>query len=133
MCFAKFPRAKALYLRSPPYRPLFQASPHPKGLFARSGLHDAPDPEDPESWTFFHYISFPEPRDQPHTRTQAERIMQQKELAKLYCDPFKSALEWMPDDNSTAGSYNMGILASRDTSGIIKTDVSPWLEMPRTR
>ncbi|KAL8903044.1 MAG: hypothetical protein Q9171_007529 [Xanthocarpia ochracea] len=101
MCFNKLPRDKALFLRSDPHHPLFQCAPNPAGTFAWLGLHDAPDPSDPESWVFFHYISYPEPRDVISTRTPMEHILHQKELAKEYADPFKSAFEWLSDDSTT--------------------------------
>ncbi|KAL8816920.1 MAG: hypothetical protein Q9223_004149 [Gallowayella weberi] len=102
MCFNKLPRDKALFLRSDPHHPLFQCAPNPAGTFAWLGLHDAPDPSDPESWVFFHYISFYEPRGVIPKKSPAEHIAHQKELAKEYADPFKSAFEWLADDNTTA-------------------------------
>lgn len=103
MCFGNLPRDKALFLRSDPHHPLFQCAPNPSGTFAWLGLHDVPDPSDPESWVFFHYISFPEPRDQiSKDKSTAEHIAHQKELAKAYADPFKSAFEWLADDSPTA-------------------------------
>lgn len=101
MCFNKLPRDQALFLRSDPHHPLFQCAPNPAGTFAWLGLHDAPD-SDPETWTFFHYISFHEPRDVISKKTPAEHIAHQKELAKEYADPFKSAVEWLSDDSTTA-------------------------------
>ncbi|KAL8951951.1 MAG: hypothetical protein Q9222_002103 [Ikaeria aurantiellina] len=103
MCFNQLPRDKALFLRSDPHHPLFQCGPNPSGTFAWLGLHDAPDPSDPESWVFFHYISFPEPRDHISERkTMPEHIAHQKGLATEYADPFKSAFEWLKDDHSMA-------------------------------
>jgi len=102
MCFSQHTREHALYLRSPPFHPLFQCAPHPAGYFAWMGLHDVPDPDKPETWTFFHYISFPEPGDQVTPRSTAESVAHQKSLAKHFADPLKSVYEWMPDDTSTA-------------------------------
>lgn len=102
MCFSQHTREHALYLRSPPFHPLFQCASHPAGYFAWLGLHDAPDPDSPETWTFFHYISFPESRDEITPKSTAERVAHQKSLAKQFADPFKSVFEWMPDDTSTA-------------------------------
>ena len=102
MCFQKLPRDQALRLRSPPYHPLYQAAPHPAGIFGWFGLHDAPDPDDPETWTFFHYISYPEPRDQVSTKTKSEHVAYQKELGKQFAEPFKSALELLPEDTPSA-------------------------------
>lgn len=103
MCFNKLSRDQALFLRSDPHHPLFQCAPNPAGTFAWLGLHDAPDPSDPETWVFFHYISFPEPRHQIRKdKSAAEHIAHQKELAREYADPFKSAFEWLADDSPTA-------------------------------
>ncbi|KAI4176179.1 MAG: hypothetical protein LQ343_001223 [Gyalolechia ehrenbergii] len=103
MCFNKLPRDKALFLRSEPHHPLFQCAPNPSGTFAWLGLHDAPDSSDPESWVFFHYISFPEPREQiSKNKSPADHIAHQKQLAKQYADPFKTAFEWLADDSTTA-------------------------------
>ena len=102
MCFSNYPRDRALKLRSAPNHPLFQCSPHPNGYFAWLGLQDASDPDRPESWTFVNYISFPEPRHTTNDKTTAQHVAHQKEIAKQYADPFKSAYEWMPDDSSTA-------------------------------
>lgn len=99
MCFTKVSRERALFLQSKPHRPLYQVAPHPNGYFAWLSLHDGDDPDHPENWTFFHYISFPEPRDMPNNRSMAEHTAHQKQLAKQFCDPFKSVFEWMPDDS----------------------------------
>ncbi len=105
MCFNQLPRDKALFLRSEPFHPLYQCAPHPNGYFAWLGVHDIPDPDDPESWTFFHYISFPESSEASSDKTDkspAEGVAYQKELAKQFADPFKSAFEWMPKDATQA-------------------------------
>ncbi|KAL8706784.1 MAG: hypothetical protein Q9201_000210 [Fulgogasparrea decipioides] len=103
MCFNTLPRDKALFLRSDPHHPLFQCAPNPAGTFAWLGLHDASNPSDPESWVFFHYISFPEPRNiSRKQKSTAEHIAHQKTLAKEYADPFKTAYEWLADDHPAA-------------------------------
>jgi 2-polyprenyl-6-methoxyphenol hydroxylase-like FAD-dependent oxidoreductase len=96
---SKFTRDQALYLRS--FHPLYLASAHPKNYFAFFGMHDAPDAHDPSSWTFFYYISWHcslEEQEATKDWTGAQRLAQQKELAQQFCDPWKSALEWTPDD-----------------------------------
>lgn len=97
----RFTSEQALYLRS--FHPLFLASANPNNTFAFFGMHDASDSNDPSSWTFFFYISWRSSlEDQRATKhwTDAQRVKQQKELAKNFCDPWKSALEWTPDDAS---------------------------------
>lgn len=104
MCFSQHTREHAIFLRSPPFNPLYQCAVHPAGYFSWTGLHDASDPEKPETWTFFHYISFLESRDASTVAlmSTAEHVAQQKSLAKQFADPFKSVNEWMSDSNSTA-------------------------------
>ena len=99
MCFTKYTRDQALFLRSDPAHPLFQIAPHPMNLFAVLGLHNAPDPDKPEDWTFFHYISFPEAADLVSKKSKSEHVAHQKEMAALFADPFKSAFAWMPEDS----------------------------------
>ena len=97
----RFTAEQALYLRS--FHPLYLASAHPNNMFAFFGMHDAPDPADPSSWTFFFYVSWRSSlEEQEATKhwTDAQRVKQQKELASQFCDPWKSALEWTPDDAS---------------------------------
>ncbi|KAL9614588.1 MAG: hypothetical protein Q9167_000957 [Letrouitia subvulpina] len=102
MCFTKLPRDKAIALRSEPHHPLYQCAPHPSGTFSWLSLHEAPDPNEPEGWVFFFYISYPEARDHIPNKTTAEHIKLQKTLAKEYADPFRTAFEYLPDDSSTA-------------------------------
>ncbi|KAF2847554.1 FAD/NAD(P)-binding domain-containing protein [Plenodomus tracheiphilus IPT5] len=95
----RFTKEQALYLRS--FHPLFLASAHPGDKFAFFGMHDAADPDDPTTWTFFFYISWKsnlEEQDATKHWTDAQRLAQQKALSKDFCDPWRSALEWTPDD-----------------------------------
>ncbi|KAH7068567.1 hypothetical protein FB567DRAFT_541303 [Paraphoma chrysanthemicola] len=95
----KFNKEQALHLRS--FHPLFLASANPSNNFAFFGMQDAADADDPSSWTFFFYISWGsslEEQEATKNWTDAQRLAQQKELAKKFCDPWKSAYEWTPDD-----------------------------------
>jgi 2-polyprenyl-6-methoxyphenol hydroxylase-like FAD-dependent oxidoreductase len=105
----KFTKEQALYLRS--FHPLFLASANPSNNFAFFGMHDAADANDPSSWTFFFYISWQsslEEQEATKNWTNAQRLAQQKNLAKKFCDPWKSAYEWTPDD---APVWYMGLTA----------------------
>lgn len=104
---SKFTAEQALFLRS--FHPLFLASAHPNNNFAFFGMHDVADPNDPSSWTFFFYISWRSSLAEQETTeswTDAQRLAQQKELSKGFCDPWKSALEWVTDD---AAVWYMGL------------------------
>jgi len=97
---AKYTREQALFLRS--FHPLFIAAPHPDGLFAFFGLQDAPEVDKPEDWTFFFYISWNSPVEkqieEAKTFGNKERLAQVKKLSKGYTEPWKSAFEWVADD-----------------------------------
>lgn len=111
----RFTKEQALFLRS--FHPLFLASAHPSSNFAFFGMQDAADPEDPTSWTFFFYISWRsslEEQEATKDWTDAQRLAQQKQFAKSFCDPWKSAYEWTPDN---APVWYMGL-----------TDWDPGLE-----
>lgn len=102
MCFTSYSRERALFLRSAPHHPLFQIAPHPNGYYSWLGLHDASDSDHPESWVFWHYISFYEPRELENKKTRAEHVAHQKAMAAQFADPWRSSFEWMPDDTTTA-------------------------------
>ncbi|KAL2847334.1 hypothetical protein BJX68DRAFT_112979 [Aspergillus pseudodeflectus] len=96
---ARFTADQALFLRS--FHPLYLASINPAGYFAFFGLHDLPDPEQPETWTFFFYISWHSPLDEQEATanwSNAQRLQQVKEFSKEFTDPWKSAFNWLPDD-----------------------------------
>ena len=95
----KFTYEQALYLRK--FHPLFLVCAHPGGHIAFFGMQDIADPDDPSSWTFFFYISWKsslEEQEATKTWTDAQRLAQQKDFAKSFCNPWKSAYEWTPDD-----------------------------------
>lgn len=97
---AKFPAERALFLRK--FHPLYLAGIHPAGYFSFFGLQHAPDPDNPETWTFFFYISWYsslQEQDETAHWTNAQRLAQVKQFAKQFTDPWKSAFEWLPDDH----------------------------------
>ncbi|KAF2270447.1 FAD/NAD(P)-binding domain-containing protein [Lojkania enalia] len=94
----KFTAEQAVYLRK--FHPLYLATAHPENHFGFFGMQDAADPDDPSSWTFFFYISWNssvEEQDATADWTDAQRLAQQKEFGKKFCDPWKSAYEWTPE------------------------------------
>ncbi|KAH7310064.1 hypothetical protein BKA65DRAFT_169434 [Rhexocercosporidium sp. MPI-PUGE-AT-0058] len=99
---AKFKSEQALFLRS--FHPLYIAAPHPNGYFAFFGLQDAPEMDKPEDWTFFFYISWKSSIEQQDEERKSfgnkERLAQVKEKSKAYCEPWKSAFEWVPEDQA---------------------------------
>lgn len=99
MCFTKHTREHALFLREKPHHPLYQVASHPAGYCAWLSLHDGEDVDHPENWTFFHYISFPESKGFQNQRSNNEHVAHHKELGRLFVDPWKSVVEWMPDNH----------------------------------
>ncbi|EGC42274.1 conserved hypothetical protein [Histoplasma capsulatum var. duboisii H88] len=96
---SRFTREQALFLRS--FHPLYIAAIHPGGLFSFLGMQDAADPERPETWTFFFYISWYsslDEQDKTSHWTDVQRSEQVKEFSRTFTDPFKSAFEWASAD-----------------------------------
>ncbi|KAF2099341.1 FAD/NAD(P)-binding domain-containing protein [Rhizodiscina lignyota] len=97
---ASFTREQAQFLRQ--FHPLYLAGIHPVGQFSFFGIQDASDETRPETWIFFFYISWPsslEEQDATEDWSDAQRLQQLKDFAKDYADPWKSALEWVPQDH----------------------------------
>ncbi|KAL4742678.1 hypothetical protein BDV11DRAFT_167073 [Aspergillus similis] len=95
---ARYTAEQARFLRT--FHPLYIAAINPAGFFSFFGLHDASDP-DPSTWTFFFYISWHSPlEEQEATKdwSNAQRLAQAKQFAQHFTDPWKSAFEWLPDD-----------------------------------
>lgn len=104
---ARFSPERARYLRK--FHPLYIAGINPAGFFSFFGMHDAPDPENPEKWTFFFYISWPsslKEQDEMVNWSNAQRLKQVKGFAKSFTDPFRSAFEWLGDDHPV---WHMGL------------------------
>ncbi|KAK1849775.1 hypothetical protein CCHR01_07593 [Colletotrichum chrysophilum] len=59
-------------------------------------LADVPDPEDPETWEFQVALSLWSTEDPPETNE--DRMKYFKKLAEPYCEPYRSAALWVPDD-----------------------------------
>jgi 2-polyprenyl-6-methoxyphenol hydroxylase-like FAD-dependent oxidoreductase len=97
---ARYTRSQALFLRS--FHPLYLSAPHPSGQFSFFGLQEAADPEAPETWTFFFYISWAssiEMQDKEMVSfSQKDRLKQLQALAAEYTEPWRSAAKWLPPD-----------------------------------
>jgi 2-polyprenyl-6-methoxyphenol hydroxylase-like FAD-dependent oxidoreductase len=59
-------------------------------------VQDVPDPEDPANWRFQVVTSWLGKQDD--SLDAAGRLAQVKEKASTMCEPFRSAVLWMPDD-----------------------------------
>ncbi|KAK2808345.1 hypothetical protein FQN50_004730 [Emmonsiellopsis sp. PD_5] len=93
-----YTREQALFLRK--FHPLYLASVHPGGYFSFFGMQDAADPDRPETWTFFFYISWHsslEEQEQTADWSDAKRLEQVKEFSRSFTNPVKSAFEWLGD------------------------------------
>lgn len=98
--YAKYTAEQALYLRK--WHPLYLGGINPSGHYGFFGLQDVPDPSRPETWTFFFYISWPsslQEQDETAGWTNAQRLKQLKSFAKQFSDPWRSASEWIEDDD----------------------------------
>ena len=95
-----FPAEKARMLRG--FHPLYIAGLHPDNYFAFHGLQDIPDPEKPETWKFFFYISWMSSIEEQEATADwdnARRLRQVKSIAERFTDPWKTAFASLPDDH----------------------------------
>lgn len=97
---ARYSADRARFLRT--LHPLYFAGINPSNYFSFFGMHDVEDPERPETWTFFFYISWYSPLEEQERTTNwtnAQRLKQTKEAAQFFTDPWKSAFDWLEDDH----------------------------------
>ena len=97
---ARFTAEQAQFLRG--FHPLYLAGIHPAGYFSFFGMQDAEDPDRPETWTFFFYISWHCTREEQQATadwSNSQRLQQVKGLSKCFTDPWRSAFDWVPDDH----------------------------------
>lgn len=96
---AKYSAEQVRFLRS--LHPLFVVGLHPKGLMSWVGLHHAPSPDEPENWIMNHYVSWrcdPAQQEEMKQWTNEQRLKQVKDMAMEFCDPYRSAFEWLRED-----------------------------------
>ncbi|KAL5380077.1 hypothetical protein DPSP01_008113 [Paraphaeosphaeria sporulosa] len=104
---SSYSKEQALFLRS--FHPLYLATAHPDNYMGFFSTQSVEDPEDPTTWTFKFYISWRSSLEEQEATahwTDAQRLAQQKEFAKKFCEPWKSAYEWATED---AGVWYMGM------------------------
>lgn len=89
-----FPAEQAILIRSK-IHPVADIGMHPKGMYFRLNILDIVDPEKPETWEFQLLSTWPYSQggrlDSPEKRFEMF-----KSLAKDWCDPHRSAVEWLP-------------------------------------
>lgn len=97
---ARYSAEQARFLRQ--FHPLYLAGINPAGYFSFFGMHDVHDPDHPETWTFFFYISWHSPFEEQEKTAHwdnKQRLQQVKALSKVFTDPWRSAFDWLPDDH----------------------------------
>jgi 2-polyprenyl-6-methoxyphenol hydroxylase-like FAD-dependent oxidoreductase len=96
---ASYTAERARFIRS--HHPLYLAGVHPRGKFAFMTCHDAsPGDARPEDWRFAFYMSYacaPDERARQAAWAPREVLAFARELAADFADPWRSAVEWLPD------------------------------------
>jgi 2-polyprenyl-6-methoxyphenol hydroxylase-like FAD-dependent oxidoreductase len=97
---AKFSCEQVFFLRS--FHPLYIAAPYPVGYFA---FFRHQDTHKVDTLKCRHFSSTSPGTQLSSNKTERERhtrikrdFLQVKEKAKAYCEPWKSAFEWVPED-----------------------------------
>jgi hypothetical protein len=57
---------------------------------------ETPDPEKPETWTF-QILNMWKDNEDPRQITQPEMLAELKQTTVKIADPFKSAIQWIPE------------------------------------
>ncbi|KAI8224519.1 FAD-dependent monooxygenase cctM [Colletotrichum sp. SAR 10_77] len=92
----RYTAEQARYLRSK-IHPIANMAVHPdQDTLFFLAVADVPDPEDPETWEFQVALSLWSNEDPPETNE--DRMKYFKKLAEPYCEPYRSAALWVPDD-----------------------------------
>ncbi|KAF9870872.1 hypothetical protein CkaCkLH20_11544 [Colletotrichum karsti] len=92
----RYSAEQAMYLRKR-IHPIANMSVHPdqETLFFLA-LADVPDPKDPKTWEFQVALSLWTDEEPPETNEGRMKLF--KKLAGSYCEPYRSAALWVPDD-----------------------------------
>ena len=105
---AQYPADKALRLDKL-IHPTVDVGIHPKSMYMALMLNDKPDIDKPESWTYYILATWPrEEQDDAEERQNMLDVLREK--TKDWADPYKSAVEWLPND-VTAKSLPLKIWA----------------------
>ncbi|KIW12086.1 hypothetical protein PV08_09360 [Exophiala spinifera] len=78
--------------------PIVDVGVHPKSMYIGIFLLDKPDLDRPETWIFYILATWPKEQtseDQCKGQNMADEL---RKRADGWADPFKSAVEWMPED-----------------------------------
>ncbi|KIW03413.1 uncharacterized protein PV09_05188 [Verruconis gallopava] len=75
---------------------------HPKSMYIGLFLLDKPDLERPETWIFYLLVTWPteegDTDDDITAKGSKRRLQRLKGKMDGWADPYKSAVEWLPDD-----------------------------------
>jgi len=109
---ANYTAEQARFLRS--FHSLNIGAVHPIGRFDFCGMQNVPDPDRPETWTFFFNITWPlslETQEGMDASPEASLLIV-KDLAKDFYEPWRSGIGWVnPDaaDTWNVWAFTMGI------------------------
>ncbi|KAF7183835.1 hypothetical protein CNMCM7691_004257 [Aspergillus felis] len=96
IAFTTFTREQALFIHAKSH-PIVQLAPHPHqktSIF--SNVANVVDPDRPETWVFHYCLSIWTAEDHPENN-EARQILFKYYMSQ-YCEPYKSAGEWLSQD-----------------------------------
>lgn len=106
---AKYTADQARFLRS--FHPLNIGAVHPAGKVGFWGMHAVPNPERPETWTFFFNLTWPL-KTEVEDSTPRDNLLHMKKLAKDFCEPWRSGLCWVDanvEETWNVWAFTMGV------------------------
>lgn len=78
--------------------PIVDVGVHPKSMYIGIFLLDKPDLDRPETWIFYILATWPKQQTSEDEYKDQNMADELRKRADGWADPFKSAVEWMPDD-----------------------------------
>lgn len=78
--------------------PNVDAATHPKGMYIGLFLLDKPEMEKPETWIFYVLTTWDLKDKDDFDNPDHNRLQRLKDRIEGWADPYKSVIEWLPDD-----------------------------------
>ncbi|KAI9881838.1 MAG: hypothetical protein M1823_006450, partial [Watsoniomyces obsoletus] len=92
----KYTAEQALYFDKE-LHPIVDVGIHPKSMYAGVFLMDKPDMDRPESWTFYILATWPKEEGVTYD-ADMDMLPELRKRMDGWADPYKSAVEWAPDE-----------------------------------
>lgn len=91
------PADRAVWLANE-INPNVDVATHPKSMYIGVFILDKPDLQNPETWVFYLLTTWPLETKDDYENPDHNRLQRLKARMDGWADPYKSVVEWLPDD-----------------------------------